>query len=267
MSYRQFFGLKCEPFSLDLDPKRVLRTEAIDAVDNRVQYVMRTGGILLVTGEVGAGKSTALRWCTQQLHPSKHRVLWITASSGSILEVYRQLLDEFDIPTVANSKAFLTRRIREQVVNVVNQLHQQILLVIDEASLLRIEVFAELHTLTQFEGDSKPWLPIVLVGQKNLADNLLHRTVAPLASRIIARTHLHEVDREHMERYLAHHLTIAGIKRNLYDASAITAIHQGSAGLYRKANNLARGALVAAAADRASSVTAEHVRQADSELI
>jgi len=267
MSYRQFFGLTCEPFSSDLDPKRILQTEAIGAVDSRVQYTMRTGGILLVTGEVGAGKSTALRWCTQQLHPSKHRVLWITASSGSILEVYRQLLAEFDIPTVSNSKAFLTRRIREQIVNVVTQLHQQILLVIDEASLLRIEVFAELHTLTQFEGDSKPWLPIVLVGQKNLADNLLHRTVTPLASRIIARTHLKEVDREHLERYLAHHLAIAGIKNNLYDANAITAIHQGSGGLYRKANNLARGALVAAAADKSTHVTAEHVRQADSELI
>jgi type II secretory pathway predicted ATPase ExeA len=267
MSYRQFFGLTCEPFSSDLEPKRILQTEAIGAVDSRVHYTMRAGGILLVTGEVGAGKSTALRWCTKQLHPSKHRVLWITASSGSILEVYRQLLAEFDIATVSNSKAFLTRRIREQIVNVVTQLHQQLLLVIDEASLLRIEVFAELHTLTQFEGDSKPWLPIVLVGQKNLADNLLHRSVTPLASRIIARTHIQEVDREHLERYLAHHLAIAGIKNNLYDANAVTAIHQGSGGLYRKANNLARGALVAAAADKSTHVTAEHVRQADSELI
>ena len=267
MSYRQFFGLTREPFTSDIETKVILRTDAIDAVSSRVQYLMRTGGILLVTGEVGAGKSTALRWCTQQLHPSKHRILWITASSGSILEAYRQLLAEFDIPTVSTSKAFLTRCIREQIVSVVTQLHQQLLLVIDEASLMRIEVFAELHTLTQFQGDSKPWLPIVLVGQKNLADNLLHRSVTPLASRIIARTHIKEVDREHLEKYLIHHLNIAGIKNNLYDSSAITAIHQGSGGLYRKANNLARGALVAAAADRSMHVTAEHVRQADSELI
>jgi type II secretory pathway predicted ATPase ExeA len=133
------------------------------------------------------------------LHPSKYKTLWITASSGSILEVYRQLLAELDIHTASSSRAVLTRRIREQIANLVNTKKQQPLLVIDEASLLRLDVFTELHTLTQFEGDSKPWLPMILAGQNNLADNLLYRTAIPLASRIVARSHLQAVNRDGME--------------------------------------------------------------------
>ena len=266
MSYRTFFGLAGEPFRADLDLDAILQTDDLLSVHERLQYTVRLGAIALVTGEVGAGKSTALRWAAGQLHPSKYKALWITASSGSILEVYRQLLAELDIHTASSSRAVLTRKIREQIANLVNTKKQQPLLVIDEASLLRLDVFTELHTLTQFEGDSKPWLPMILAGQNNLADNLLYRTAIPLASRIVARSHLQAVNRDGMEQYIEHHLKIAGLKNSPFDEQAFTAIHQGSGGLFRKANNLARGALLAAAGEKSQSVTAEHVRLASSEL-
>lgn len=267
MSYRPFFGLSKEPFTADLDLDSILQTKGLLAVSQRVEYVMRIGAIGLVTGEVGAGKSTALRWTAGQLHPSRYKILWITATAGSILEVYRQLLAELDINTAASSRAVLTRLIRQQVQDLVSTKKQQPLLIIDEASLLRLDVFAELHTLTQFQGDSKPWLPIILAGQNNLADNLLYRTAIPLASRIVARSHLKAVNREDMEQYVLHHLGVAGMKNSPFEEQAITAIHQGSGGLFRKANHLARGALIAAAAEKSQTVTAEHVRMADSELL
>jgi type II secretory pathway predicted ATPase ExeA len=115
----------------------------------------------------------------------------------------------------------------------------QPLLIIDEASLLRLDVFAELHTLCQFEADSKPHLPVILAGQNNLLDLLQYRSSLPLASRIVATSHLEGIDLEQMQRYLAHHLSIAGVKTQLFSAQAITAIQQGSAGLLRRANHLA----------------------------
>lgn len=132
---------------------------------------------------------------------------------------------------------------------------------------MRLEVFAELHTLTQFEQDSRPFLPIVLAGQSNLVDNLRYRNCLPLASRVVAKTHLQGSDQKTMEEYLRHHLAIAGVKRMLFDEAAVTAIHQGSGGLFRKANHLARGALVGAASSESQAVTAEHVRLAATELI
>jgi len=267
MSYRMFFGFAREPFTADLDLDGILQTEDLLGVSQRVEYVMRIGAIGLVTGEVGAGKSTALRWTVGQLHPSKYKPLWVTATSGSILEVYRQLLAELDIHTAASSRAVLTRRIKQQVLELVSGKKQQPLLIIDEASLLRLDVFAELHTLTQFQGDSKPWLPIILAGQNNLADNLLYRTAVPLASRIVARSHLKAVNREGMQQYIEHHLNVTGVKNSPFEEQAVTAIHQGSGGLYRKANHLARGALIAATAEKSQAVTADHVRIADSELL
>jgi general secretion pathway protein A len=266
MSYRTFFGLTKEPFTADLDLDAILTTTELLGVHERLEYGVRLGAIALVTGEVGAGKSTALRWSCGQLHPSRFKILWITASAGSILEVYRQLLAELDINTASSSRAVLTRLIRTQITNLVTTKKQQPVMVIDEASLLRLDVFAELHTITQFEADSKPYLPMILAGQNNLADNLLYRTAVPLASRIVARSHLSAVDLSGMNDYITHHLKIAGLSNSPFDEQAVTAIHQGSGGLFRKANHLARGALIAAAGEKSQTVSAEHVRLADSEL-
>jgi ATPase subunit of ABC transporter with duplicated ATPase domains len=84
-AYRAFFGLQAEPFPTDLALEHILQTPDLLALNDRFQFAVSIGAIALVTGEVGAGKSTALRWATSQLHPAQYRVVWITASSGSIL--------------------------------------------------------------------------------------------------------------------------------------------------------------------------------------
>jgi general secretion pathway protein A len=266
-SYQPFFGLSKQPFAADLAREHILETKDLLAAADRLEYASGLGAIALLTGEIGSGKSTALRWVAGRLHPSSHKVLWVTATSGSILEFYRQLLAELDINTASSSRAVLTRLIKTQIVDLVRVKKLQPVLIVDEASLLRLDVFAELHTITQFEGDSKPWLPVVLAGQNNLADNLLYRTAIPLASRIVTRGHFQAVDRQTMEDYIGHHLKIAGLKHNPFEDAAITAIHQGAGGLFRKANHLARGALIAAASEKMQIVTADHVRLAASELL
>ena len=119
--YRAFFGLTRKPFAADLPLDAILKTEDLLAVQQRIAYTVDLGAIALVTGEVGAGKSTALRWIAGQLHPSKYKPLWVTATSGSILEVYRQLLAELDIRTASSSRAILTGMIRSQILNVVQR--------------------------------------------------------------------------------------------------------------------------------------------------
>lgn len=266
-SYLHFFGFTHEPFGADIRVDHILQTPEVVAVSDRFEYTVRLGAIGLVTGEVGSGKSTALRFALNRLHPAEFRPLWVTAQSGSILEFYRQLASELEIDTNTFSRAVLLRIIRRQIIELACNRKQKPVLVIDEASLLRIEVYAELHTLTQFEGDSKPYLPVVLAGQNNLVDLLLYRTSVPLASRIVARCHLEAIMREDMERYLNHHLAIAGVSQPLFADAAITAIQQGSGGLLRRANHLARGALIAAASEKTQIVSAEHVRIASTELV
>ena len=266
-TYRAFFGFTREPFCSELKVEDILKTDAVLSVIDRVDYAIRLGAMAMITGEVGSGKSTALRFAMSQFHPSEYRLLWVTAGGGSILELYRQIAWELEVETSSYSRAALTRIIRKGILDLVLGKKQKAVLIVDEASLLRLEVFAEVHTLTQFDGDSKPILPVILAGQNNLLDKLYWKTSLPLSSRIVARSHLEGVHRQGMEQYLNHHLRIAGLNHPVFSEQAITAIHQGSGGLFRKANHLARGALIAAASEKCQQVSGEHVRIASTELI
>jgi len=265
-TYRSFFGLQKEPFGSDLPIEDILLTSELSEMTQRFEYTLRIGGVGVLTGEIGSGKSTALRYASAKLHPAEYASLYLTATTGSILEIYRQILTELGIEKSSASKATLTGLIRQAVIELVEAQKMKVALIIDEASLLRLEVFAELHTLCQFDKDSKPYLPLILAGQSLLIDKLCYRDCAPLASRVICRAHLQGLDKDGMQQYLLHHLKLAGIKKPLFDETATTAIHQGSGGLLRKANHLARGALIAAAAEKCQTVCAEHVRIAATEV-
>ena len=264
-TYRSFFGMTKEAFDPDLSLKDILETQDIASIRQRFDYTLRLGAIGLITGEVGSGKSTALRYVLSKLHPSEYKTIWITACSGSILEFYRLFISELNMGNTG-CKSVMIKSIKKAIREIVLEKKMKVVLVVDEASLIRLEVFAELHTITQFEQDSKPWLPIILAGRTNLIDKLMYQTSMPLASRIVARSHMEPINRQEMKQYILHHLAITEVKTKLFEDTAITAVHQGSGGILRKANHLARGALVAAAKNQSRTVTADHVRLASTEI-
>jgi len=89
-SYRMFFELQREPFTADIAHKEILVTPAIKGVEERIRYAVRLGAVALITGEIGSGKSTALRYVAGSFHPSEYRILHVTASAGSILKSSRK---------------------------------------------------------------------------------------------------------------------------------------------------------------------------------
>ena len=227
---RHFFGFMKEPFSPDVRVDELFHTPALEGAKERCLYAVNLGAISVITGDVGSGKSTALRYAANALHPSQYQLIPVVASTGSIIEVLKQIAMALDIEWGSISLAKLTRIIRMAITEI-GKRKQIPVLIIDEASLLRIEVFAQLHTLGQFELDSKPLLAIILAGQNNLLDKLMYLTSRPLASRVIGRSHLDGLKQKEMAGYLKHHLEIAGIKEQLFSDEAVLAIHQGSGGL------------------------------------
>ena len=264
--YREFFAFTKEPFAQDVDTKDLFPFKALEACVERFKYVLETGATCVITGEIGSGKSTTLRLCATRLHPAKYKIIALVAHSGSWNELLRQIILSFGDDCRTNSLAILTRTARELILEVIRKKQIPVLL-IDEAHLLRQEIFGQIHTLTQSEYDSKSILPLMLSGQNQLLDKLLSYTARPLASRVAAKSHLEALSLAEMTAYLEHHLKIAGVDHGLFIENAIQAIHQGSGGFLRKANLLARGSLMAAAREKAQLVTAEHVRLAASELI
>lgn len=262
---KHFFGFTREPFSADIKVDELYHTAALEGAKERFLYAVNLGAISVITGDVGSGKSTALRYASSALHPSQYQLISVVASTGSIVEILKQICMALDIDWNTISLAKLMRTVRSAITEI-GKRRQVPVLIIDEASLLRLEVFAQLHTVGQFDMDSKPWLPIILAGQNNLLDKLMYITSRPLASRVIGRSHLEGLKQKDMAGYLKHHLEIAGIKEQLFSDEAVLAIHQGSGGLLRRANLLAKGSLIAAAREKCMVVSAEHVRLASTEI-
>jgi general secretion pathway protein A len=265
-NYKAYFGFTAEPFAQDIPADKLFPTPALRSTTERSLFAIHLGAVCVITGEVGAGKSTTLRYLASKLHPSSYRLIPVIASTGSTLEVLRQISNALDSDSRSNSIAKITKSIRTLIMEI-SQRKQTPVLIIDEANLLRLELLAELQTLGQFDHDSKPLLPTILAGQSNLLDKLMYHTSRPLASRVVARSHLEGLSQTDLLGYLKHHLEIAGIKNQLFADEAILAIHQGSGGLLRRANNLARGALIAATREKCRVVSAEHVRVASTEII
>lgn len=266
-NHRSFFGFKREPFAEDLEPTNLLKLPGMVSAKERLDYALELGGVMALSGEVGSGKSTSIRWALSQYHPSQVKIVKCVGNGGPITEFYKNLCWEMGVDLQTNSRSKLIRVFQDAVVDAVRNKRQKVMVVVDEAGLLRADVFTEMHVLTQFEQDSKHYFSLVLAGQRNVIDKICYRGSAPLASRVIARSHLSSITRDQMEEYLHHHVKVAGNKNRLFHEAAITAIQQGSGGLLRKANSLARGALIAAAAEKQELASAEHVRIASSELM
>lgn len=267
MSYIEYFGMKKNPFLNNILTKDLFHLPGTLAVKQRMDYILQNGGIMAVTGDVGIGKSTALRFSVDQYHKAEVHNIYITATSGSPIELYKQISWELQLNLKMGSKAFILRAIKENIKDFILQKKCKLIIIIDEASLLRSDVFSELHTLTQFEFDSSNLFSLVLSGQNTLMDKLKHRTSAALASRIITRAHLDNLSRDQMSDYINHHIKVTGIKKNIFSENALTAIHQGSGGILRKANDLATGALIACMVESEQIVSEEHVRISSTELI
>lgn len=266
LNYKSFFAFTRDPFGQDLKVDELHKTPSLDDSADRFLYAVNLRAACVLTGEVGAGKSTALRYASSKLHPSLYKLIFLVANPGAPLEFLRLMASALDLDSNSNSSTRLLKTIRASLMEI-SLLKQTPVLVIDEANLLRLETLALLHTIAQFDMDSKPVMPILLAGQNNLIDKLSFHSSRPLASRVVGRTHLDGLKLDEMSDYLRHHLKIAGVTDGLFSQEAVLAIHQNSGGLLRRANALARGSLVAAANEKLRVVAAEHVRIASTEII
>jgi type II secretory pathway predicted ATPase ExeA len=262
---RHYFGLKRDPFPQNIPVKDLYPLPALEPLEKRVFFAIQQKAVSVITGDVGSGKSTSLRYVASKCHGSEYELISIVGGVVSPMELYRQVLLTFGHAFLSYQISILIGKIRETVLEIASRKMTPVL-IIDEAHLLKRAVFTQLHTLAQFEFDSKPVMPMVLCGQDGLLDHLMANDVRPLASRVLGRNHLEAIKKEVMEDYLNHHTRLAGATKKLFSDEAIFAIHQGSGGLLRKANSLAKAALLACVMDENSVVSAEHVRVASTEV-
>jgi len=266
INYKNFHGFTKDPFPQIMDVKNIYNFPGIEEMESRFNFTVESGMVLVITGSIGAGKTTFLRYACSKFHPAKYKIISVVANSGSMLEMLRQIALGFQIETGTSSITRIFKEVKSAMSDFFSKKITPVL-VIDEAHLMRETVFREIHTLLQLEMNSEKAMPLILTGQVILVDRLKYHSASAIASRVMGKAHMGGLDIQRMPEYLMHQLNVAGLKEMLYEQPAITAIHQGSGGILRKANMLARGALLAAAFKKSRVVTAEHVRLAATELI
>jgi general secretion pathway protein A len=232
-SIRHHFGFKRDPFPQNVAVKELFPLPALKPLLQRVTFAIDQKAIAVVTGDVGSGKSTSLRYVASTFHSSEHELITIVGGNYSPMELYRQILLNFGQSFMSYQVSMMVTKIRELILEIASRKVTPVLIV-DEAHLLKRAVFTQLHTLAQFEFDSRPVMPMILCGQDYLLEHLMANAVRPLASRVLGRNHLEAIKMEVMEEYLNHHISLAGGTSKVFSQEAVFAIHQGSGGLLRR---------------------------------
>jgi len=264
--WEAYFGFKKTPFSDCPDAKQLFASQAWNQVKARLQFLVEHHGAGLLTGEVGAGKSTAARTFSADLNPNLYKILYLHWTSGSALDLLRQIALELGIEP-AHYRGDLVRQISEAIVHLNRNKKQHPILICDEAQLLRHPALEQLPLLLNFDMDSSHYLTLLLIGEPLLRRTLSLQMHEPLRQRIAVQYHLDGLSREELDGYLAQQLKAAGVGQPLFDETARQALYQATKGILRKVNKLALTALRIAATRKLQAVNEAILLDATSEAL
>jgi len=259
--YRKHFALTHHPFGHEIAPEDLFPSTSSRELEVRLAHLLDLRGIGLVTGDSGSGKTCACRKVLTRLHTGRYRVVYVSLSTGNVMDLYKMISWEMGL-AVERSRAALHRQIKSEVSRLCTDARIRPILVVDEAHHLRPDVLEDLRLLTNYQMDAEHRLCLLFLGQPELRRRLTMAVHEALAQRIVMRYHLTALAREELSPYLTHRLRLAGAELPLFDPTAEEALFQATSGLPRKINLLAHHTLMAAALARARTATADHVQAA-----
>ncbi|MGE5866796.1 MAG: AAA family ATPase [Rhizobacter sp.] len=269
--YAKFFGLKQQPFSIAPDPRYLFMSERHREALAHLRYgATAGGGFVLLTGEIGAGKTTVCRCFLEHL-PKRCNVAYVFNPQLTVMELLKTICDEFHVPVEHADPAHATVKdfldplneflLRTHAIGLSN------ILIIDEAQMLAAEVLEQLRLLTNLETNERKLLQIILIGQPELREMLARPELEQLAQRVTARFHLPALSEADTSKYIRHRLAVAGqAGLKPFDRKARRRIHQLTRGVPRRINLLCDRALLGAYAEGRKEVDAAILERAAKEV-
>jgi len=272
--YLRHFGLQREPFSIAPDPRFLFMSERHQEALAHLRYGLQSsGGFVVLSGEIGAGKTTLCR-CLMDQVPADCQVAYLFNPKLSERELLQSVCSDFGIAVQAPGAADASVKDHIDALNLhLLANHAQgrhSVLIVDEAQALSAALLEQLRLLTNLETNERKLLQIVLIGQPELRDMLARPELEQLAQRVVARFHLQTLSLPETEQYVRHRLAVAGWDGAAgpmpFDAAALRRVHALSAGVPRRINLLCDRALLGAFAEGTQRVRPAMVAQAAREV-
>lgn len=273
--YEDFYGFVQPPFSLTPDPRFLYRSESHDLALQQVwQAIRRKEGFIVLTGDIGTGKTTLCRTLLEQFDQTTFTAL-ILNPFLSVEELLREVLLSFGVVSKdalktgrlsTASKHELVRTLHDFLLSLV-PLHGSAVLIIDEAQHLSAEVLEEIRVLSNLETNDQKLLQIVIVGQLNLLNVLQKAELRQLDQRISIRCSLKALTREEVEAYVTHRLWVArGSTGVTFAPKAFDLVHALSGGIPRMINLICDRSLMTGCQKQTNQITEDHVAGAATQL-
>jgi general secretion pathway protein A len=248
--YKDFFGLKANPFNVNPDPRFLFLTRHTEEALACLTYgIQSRKGFVLLTGEVGTGKTTLLNKLMEWLRVQQVATAFIFNSQMNVPQFLEYMMADFGIPCDSKSKSQILLKLYNWLLDRYRA-GETAVLIVDEAQNLSDEVLEEIRLMTNLETFTEKLLQIVVVGQPELEQKLKQPNLRQLRQRLTLRAKTHPLTLEETRAYVAQRLRIAGSNgQQIFDPEALAVIHRYSAGIPRVVNLICEHCLVSAFVD------------------
>jgi general secretion pathway protein A len=260
--YQRFFGLREGPFNVNPDPRYLYLTRKIqEALAGLTYGIQNRKGFVLLTGEVGTGKTTLLNRLLDWLRGQQVATAYIFNSRLEVNHLFDFMMADFEIPCDSREKSHVLLRLNQWLLDRYRS-GETAVLIVDEAQNLSAEVLEEIRLLTNLETSTEKLLQIVLTGQPELEEKLKVPELRQLRQRITLRCHTAALSLEETYGYIAERLRIAGSNGEpIFSKEAIQVVHQYSRGIPRVVNLLCEHSMINAYVDSVRPVPAHLVEE------
>jgi general secretion pathway protein A len=255
------YGLAREPFTKDIAPSEMMQTDLLqDALQSlKAAIEGRTSAVL--TGDSGSGKTCLLRALEEDLPQGRYRLHYAHNSTVNRRDFYRQLSIGMGLEP-HSSFAALHASVSQHIQELASHHKLRVIVMLDEAHLLSIQVLEQLHILLNYEKDSKPWLSLILVGLPDLRETLKRNVLASLTARMPIRIHLQPLDADQVKLYIRHRMNTSGCRRDVFSDDGLLLMSKATGGIMRRLDILGDQCLIAALKSKSNIVDAAVVQKA-----
>src|SRR6202451_2181432 len=260
--YQRFFGLRESPFNVNPDPRYLFMTSQIqEALAGLMYGIQNRNDFILLTGEVGTGKTTLLNRLLDWLRGRRAKTAYIFNSRLDVNQLFDFIMAEFEISCESREKSQVLLRLNQWLLERYRA-GETAVLIVDEAQNLSSELLEEIRLLTNLETSTEKLLQIVLTGQPELEEKLKMPSLRQLRQRITLRCRTAPLSLEETFGYIAERLRIAGASGEpIFSKEAIQTVHMYSRGIPRVVNLLCEHALINAYVDHLRPVPAHLVEE------